>query len=88
MRTRSTACRWRRLRSRPDEVRVAVEAAGLNFWDVFAALRLIDDKLLGTEMCGRIIEVGSAVSSVAVGDRVVGVRRGDSGALRAGDRHP
>ena len=63
----------------PDEVRVAVEAAGLNFWDVFAALRLIDDKLLGTEMCGRIVEVGSAVSSVAVGDRVVGVRRGDSG---------
>ena len=49
----------------PDEVRVAVEAAGLNFWDVFAALRLIDDKLLGTEMCGRIVEVGSAVSSVA-----------------------
>ncbi len=63
----------------PDEVRVAVEAAGLNFWDVFATLRLIDDKLLGTEMCGRIIEVGAAVSSVAVGDRVVGVRRGDSG---------
>ena len=63
----------------PDEVRVAVEASGLNFWDVFATLRLIDDKLLGTEMCGRIIEVGPAVSSVAVGDRVVGVRRGDSG---------
>ena len=37
---------------------MAVAAAGLNFWDVFAALRLIDDKLLGTEMCGRIIEVG------------------------------
>ena len=63
----------------PDEVRLAVEAAGLNFWDVFATLRLIDDKLLGTEMCGRVIEVGSAVSSVAAGDRVVGVRRGDSG---------
>ena len=63
----------------PDEVRLAVEAAGLNFWDVFATLRLIDDRLLGTEMCGRVIEVGSAVSSVAVGDRVVGVRRGESG---------
>ena len=63
----------------PDEVRLAVEAAGLNFWDVFATLRLIDDKLLGTEMSGRVIEVGSAVSSVAVGHRVVGVRRGDSG---------
>ena len=62
-----------------NEVRVAVEAAGLNFWDVFATLRLIDDRLLGTEMCGRIVEVGSAVSLVAVGDRVVGVRRGDSG---------
>ena len=63
----------------PDEVRLAVEAAGLNFWDVFATLRLIDDRLLGTEMCGRVIEVGSAVTSVAVGDRVVGVRRGESG---------
>ena len=60
----------------PKEVRVAVEAAGLNFWDIFAALGLIDEKLLGTEMCGRILEIGSDVSTVAVGDRVVGMKRG------------
>ncbi len=63
----------------PREVRVAVEAAGLNFWDVFAALGLIDEKFLGTEMCGHILEVGSEVSSASVGDRVVGVKRGARG---------
>ena len=63
----------------PKEVRVAVEAAGLNFWDVFAALGLIDEKFLGTEMCGHILEVGSEVSSVSVGERVVGVKRGTRG---------
>ena len=63
----------------PREVRVAVEAAGLNFWDVFAALGLIDEKFLGTEMCGHVLEVGSEVSSVSVGNRVVGVKRGTRG---------
>ena len=61
------------------EVRVAVEAAGLNFWDVFAALGLIDEKFLGTEFCGHIIEVGSEVASVAVDDRVVGLAFGTFG---------
>ena len=63
----------------PREVRLGIEAAGLNFWDVFSALGLIDEKFLGTEMCGHVIEVGSEVSSVSVGDRVVGVRRGARG---------
>ena len=63
----------------PREVRLGVEAAGLNFWDVFAALGLIDEKFLGTEMCGHVIEVGPEVKSVSVGDRVVGVRRGARG---------
>ena len=63
----------------PREVRLGIEAAGLNFWDVFAALGLIDEKFLGTEMCGHILEVGSGVSSVSVGDRVVGVKRGTRG---------
>ncbi len=61
------------------EVRVAVEAAGLNFWDVFAALGLIDEKFLGTEFCGHIVEVGSEAASVAVGDRVVGLAFGAFG---------
>ncbi|MDE2945317.1 MAG: SDR family NAD(P)-dependent oxidoreductase [Gemmatimonadota bacterium] len=57
----------------PHEVRVAVEASGLNFWDVFRSLGFIEEGLLGREMCGHILEVGSDVSSVAVGDHVVGL---------------
>ena len=68
-----------RPRLEPGEVRVAVEAAGLNFWDVFASLGLIEEKVLGTEMCGRVVEIGSEVSAVSVGDRVVGLKRGTRG---------
>ena len=57
----------------PLEVRVAVEAAGLNFWDVFRSLGFIEEGLLGREMCGVITEVGDEVSSVSVGDHVVGL---------------
>ncbi len=63
----------------PREVRLGVEAAGLNFWDVFAALGLIDETFLGTEVCGHILEVGAEVASICVGDRVVGVKRGARG---------
>ena len=58
------------------EVRVAVEAAGLNFWDLFRALSVIDEGLLGGEMCGHVIEVGSEVTSVSAGDRVVALAFG------------
>ena len=54
------------------EVRVAVEAAGLNLWDVFRALGVIEEGSLGGEMCGRILEIAPDVSSVSVGDRVAG----------------
>ncbi|MDE2845936.1 MAG: SDR family NAD(P)-dependent oxidoreductase, partial [Gemmatimonadota bacterium] len=57
----------------PREVRVAVEAAGLNFWDVFRSLGFIEEGLLGREMCGVITEVGDEVSSVSVGDHIVGL---------------
>ncbi|MCY3770559.1 MAG: SDR family NAD(P)-dependent oxidoreductase [Gemmatimonadetes bacterium] len=63
----------------PWEVRVAVEAAGLNFWDVFRSLGFIEEGLLGREMCGYIMEVGSEVSSVTVGDHVVGLGFGAFG---------
>ena len=63
----------------PGEVRVAVEAAGLNFWDVFRSLGFIEEGLLGREMCGRIVEVGSEVSAAAVGDHVVGLGFGAFG---------
>lgn len=55
------------------EVRVAVEASGLNFWDVFRSLGFIEEGNLGREMCGYIVGVGSEVSRVSVGDHVVGL---------------
>ena len=57
----------------PREVRVGVEAAGLNFWDVFRSLGFIPEGDLGREMCGRVLEVGSEVSRVSVGDPIVGL---------------
>ncbi len=63
----------------PKEVRVAVDAAGLNFWDVFRSLGFIEEGLLGREMCGRILETGSDVSTVSVGDHVVGLGFGAFG---------
>ncbi|MXW29533.1 MAG: SDR family NAD(P)-dependent oxidoreductase, partial [Chloroflexi bacterium] len=63
----------------PRDVRVAVEAAGLNFWDLFRALGLIDEGLLGGEFCGRVLEVSSDVTSVSVGERIVGLAFGTFG---------
>ena len=57
----------------PQEVRVAVEATGLNFWDVFRSLGFIEEGDLGREMCGHVLDVGSAVSTVSPGDHVVGL---------------
>ena len=57
----------------PREVRVGVEASGLNFWDVFRSLGFIPEGNLGREMCGYILEVGSDVSTVSAGDHVVGL---------------
>ena len=63
----------------PKEVRVAIEARGLNFLDVFRAMGLAGEGLLGEEMCGRIVEVGSETSTFSVGDRVVGLAFGTFG---------
>ena len=58
---------------KPREVRVSVEASGLNFWDVFRSLGFIPEGNLGREMCGHVLEVGSDVSTVSIGDHVVGL---------------
>ena len=63
----------------PKEVRVTVEATGLNFWDVFRSLGFIEEGNLGRELCGHILEVGSDVSTVSPGDRVVGLGFGAFG---------
>ena len=57
----------------PDEVRIAVKAAGLNFWDVFRSLAFIQEGNLGREVCGDVLEIGSEVTTVSVGDHVVGL---------------
>ena len=59
-------------RLEPGEIRASIEAFGLNFRDVFIAIGLVED-FMGGEFCGRVLEVGDNVSSVAVGDRVVGM---------------
>ncbi len=61
------------------EVRISVQAAGLNFWDVFRSLGFIEEGDLGREMCGHVVDVGSDVSSVTVGERVVGLGFGAFG---------
>ena len=63
----------------PHDVRVAVEATGLNFWDVFRSLGFVQEGDLGREMCGRVVDIGSEVSSVSIGDRVVGLGFGAFG---------
>ena len=59
----------------PGQVRVAVEAVGLNFLDVLLSLGVVNsaEPLLGEEFCGRIVEIAPDVSGVCVGDRVVGL---------------
>ena len=63
----------------PREVRVSVEATGLNFWDVFRSLGFIEEGDLGREMCAHVIDVGADVSTVSSGDRVVGLGFGAFG---------
>ncbi|MGQ4366284.1 SDR family NAD(P)-dependent oxidoreductase, partial [Streptomyces sp. SAS_272] len=58
----------------PDEIRVAIRAAGLNFRDVVYTLGLLPgDASLGIEGAGVITEVGPAVTGLDVGDRVMGM---------------
>ena len=63
----------------PRDVRIAVEATGLNFWDVFRSIGFIDEGLLGGEFCGTVLEIGSGVSTVSTGERVVGLAFGTFG---------
>lgn len=58
----------------PDEVRVRISAAGLNFSDVMRALGLYPTEgVLGIEMAGIVSEVGAQVQDLKVGDRVMGI---------------
>src|SRR3954454_9113895 len=60
----------------PGQVRVAVQAAGLNFAEVMARMGLYADApktpcVVGYEVAGTIAELGEGVTGVAVGDRVM-----------------
>ena len=63
----------------PGEVRVAIEAAGVNFRDVIRAMGALGTGLLGRELGGRVVEVAPDVSEFAVGDRVAGLAWGTFG---------
>lgn len=57
----------------PDELLIAVEAAGLNFIDTYFRSGLYPAPLpltLGTESAGRVVAVGDRVADFAPGDRV------------------
>jgi polyketide synthase 12 len=59
----------------PGEVRVAVAAVGVNFRDVAIALGMLPDQsqVLGGEGAGLVVELGSEVSGLRVGDAVLGL---------------
>lgn len=82
---------------RPDQVRVALRAAGLNFPDVLMIQGLYQHKpplpfVPGLEAAGEIIEVGGAVADRGIGERViVRMRTGayaEEAVVRADDTTP
>nr|AZF85941.1 type I polyketide synthase [Catenulispora sp.] len=71
----------------PGQVRVAVRACGVNFRDVLNALGMYPGEagLLGQEGAGVVIGVGSEVSGLTVGDRVMGMFPGAYGPVAIAD---
>ncbi|HEX8689430.1 MAG TPA: SDR family NAD(P)-dependent oxidoreductase, partial [Solirubrobacterales bacterium] len=58
----------------PTGVRIAIDAAGLNFRDVLIALGLYPGEApIGSEGAGVVLEVGEEVNDLAPGDRVMGL---------------
>jgi acyl transferase domain-containing protein/NADPH:quinone reductase-like Zn-dependent oxidoreductase len=69
------------------EVRVGVRAAGVNFRDVLIALgRYPGEAPLGSEGAGVVLEVGSRVTDLAPGDRVLGLIADAFGPVAVVDR--
>ncbi|HEY2056881.1 MAG TPA: SDR family NAD(P)-dependent oxidoreductase, partial [Amycolatopsis sp.] len=69
------------------EVRVQVQAAGLNFRDVLSALGMYPGEPgpLGAEAMGTVVEVGPDATDVRPGDRVMGMIAGGIGLLAVAD---
>lgn len=77
------AFEWREV-SRPtpkeNEILIKVSAFGLNYADVMARLGLYPDMppmpcILGYDVCGEVVEIGSQVSKFKVGNHVVALTR-------------
>ena len=67
-------CAQAEARLQVGQVRVEVQAVGVNFRDVVMALGMYPGPAeLGGEGAGVVVEVGAGVSGVAVGDRVMGL---------------
>src|SRR5207253_262846 len=71
------------------QVRIAVQAAGLNFRDVTIALGLVErtaiDDGLGSEGAGTVLAVAEDVAGFAPGDRVMGIFSGAFGQVAVAD---
>ncbi|WP_440581675.1 type I polyketide synthase [Streptomyces djakartensis] len=74
---------------RSGQVRIAVQAAGLNFRDVTIALGLVErtalDAGIGSEGSGVVLEVADDVTAFAPGDRVTGIFGGAFGRVAVAD---
>ncbi|KAG6007018.1 Type I Iterative PKS [Claviceps lovelessii] len=53
-----------------DEIEISVEATGMNFKDVMISMGQLASPYIGIECSGTVARVGSAVSSLVIGDRV------------------
>lgn len=71
-----------------DEVQVDIKAAGLNFRDVMVAMGELVNNILGYEGAGVVTHVGTEVTDVKVGDRVMVVWNGDNNCLQTRTRVP
>ncbi|MCS7479349.1 type I polyketide synthase [Umezawaea endophytica] len=71
----------------PDQVRIGVRAAGVNFRDVMNTLGMYpgDAGLMGLEAAGVVLAVGSDVDRLAVGDRVMGMMDASFGPVALAD---
>ncbi|USX53686.1 type I polyketide synthase [Lentzea sp. HUAS12] len=72
----------------PGDVRIGVRAAGLNFRDVLTVLDMYpgDAGTIGNEAAGVVLEVGSQVTDLRPGDRVMGLVIGGIGPVADADR--
>ncbi|TDV49777.1 acyl transferase domain-containing protein [Actinophytocola oryzae] len=74
----------------PREIRMATRAIGLNFRDVLVALGMYPGAeslaVLGGEGAGVVLEVGSAITHLRPGDRIIGSRHTTFGSYAVLDR--